>query len=1086
MGLTRVAITRPVAITMLFLALAAMGIVAYLRLPVERFPPLSFPAVSVSVSYPGAAPQDVESLVTIPIENAVIGINGVSTITSTSSEGSSRVSMQFAEGSDVNAASIDVERKINQVRRQLPSDASDPSISKADFSAFPVMNISVSSNTLNLTDLTTIVNDQIQPLIQSVNGVADATVVGGAARQIQVRVDTNKLKAYGLSLNQVQTALANQNVGQPGGPIRTQTQVFNTRTIGLLQRPQDFNNIVISTPAGGGAAGAASTASQGAVALSGAANIVAGSTSNQVVHLSDVATITDGPAPKYSFQRLNGKTSLGMSITAQSGVNGIQLANDIRSTLNKIQSSLGKTDIQFAIVNDQSIFTKAAVNDVERNLLLAILLTAAVLLMFLHTVRNTLMVLVAIPTSLVSTFLVMYFMGFNLDTMSLMALALLIGILVDDSIVVLENINRHLAMGKNPIQAALDGRSEIGLAAIAITMTDVVVYTPVAFMAGNIGQLFKEFGLTIVVATLFSLLVSFTLTPMLASKLLHGEALEHIAGNNPWAKFTRAWERGYNRIARGYRALLGHALNVRWLPVLVGIAMIGFLVLAVQTHVVGQEFTPKEDDNQFNVSISMPVGTAVNVTDGVTQQVEGWLKAMPEVKNIYTSVGGGFGGTSETNANIQVELVDKGQRSRTVFDISNQIAAMGLNVPGARIFSSVPSPLIGGGGGSNSINVVIRGQDQGVLQNLTRQVMQIVQDVPGTSQVRTGRVAPAPEYRAIVDPQRAADQGVTATTIAQTVRTAVQGVTATQFQPQGQNEVPVVLQLQGAETMTPDQLAAIPILTTKGTLIRLDQVATIVRSSSPSSISRYNRAREVEVQGSVVGRQVGDVLRDVQGKINELALPTGYTVTIGGQGTQLNAAYAALLQAMLLSIILMYMLMAALYESFIYPFAVLLCLPVALVGAFLGLIAVGDTINIFSLIGMIMLVGLVAKNAILLVDYANTLRRRGMSRREALMEAGPTRLRPILMTTTTLVFAMIPLALKLGDGAESRSPMAVVVLGGMITSTLLTLVLVPCAYTYLDDVQNFVLRRRKEPAPRLALDSPAPMMMAGGSEDAVD
>ena len=590
--------------------------------------------------------------------------------------------------------------------------------------------------------------------------------------------------------------------------------------------------------------------------------------------------------------------------------------------------------------------------------------------------------------------------------------------------------------------------------------------------------------MTIVVATLFSLLVSFTLTPMLATKLLRGEALEHIAGNNPWARFTRAWERGYARIARGYRVVLGHALNVRWLPVLIGIAMIGLVVAAVQLHVVGQEFTPKEDDNQFQVSIQMPVGTAVNTTDAVTQQVEGWLKALPEVKNIYTSVGGGFGGVSEQNANIQVELVDKGQRSRSVFDISNQIAAMGVNVPGARIFTQVPSPLIGGGG-SNSLNVVIRGQDLGVLQNLTNQVTQIVQSVPGTSQVRTGRTAPAPEYRAIVDPQRAADQGVTATTIAQTVRTAVQGVTATQFQPLGQDQVPVVLQLLGAETMTPDQLAAIPILTAKGTVVRLDQVATIVRSSSPASISRYNRAREIEVQGAVTGRQVGDVLRDVQSQLNELVLPVGYTVTIGGQGTQLNQAYTALLQALALSILLMYMLMAALYESFIYPFAVLLCLPVALVGALLGLITVGDTINIFSLIGMIMLVGLVAKNAILLVDYANTLRRRGVPRREALMEAGPTRLRPILMTTTTMVFAMVPLALKLGDGAESRSPMAVVVLGGMITSTLLTLVLVPCAYTYLDDVQNFVLRRRKEPAPRLAIDSGTPMM-AGGSDEAVD
>ncbi|MFI5267223.1 MAG: efflux RND transporter permease subunit, partial [Chloroflexota bacterium] len=775
--------------------------------------------------------------------------------------------------------------------------------------------------------------------------------------------------------------------------------------------------------------------------------------------LRDVAEVLDTTAFQSSYLRLNGDPAIGMSITVQSGVNAIKVATTIRDTLTALQGSMGANGVKFTIVNDQSVFTRAAVDDVQRNLYLAILLTACVLMVFLHTLRNTLMVLVAIPTSLISTFFVMYLLGFNLDTMSLMALALLIGILVDDSIVVLENINRHLAMGEKSWDAALNGRSEIGLAAIAITFTDVVVYTPIAFMTGNIGQLFREFGLTIVAATLFSLLVSFTLTPMLASRLLKGESLEHIAGRGPWAALTRWWERGFSRVGRGYRWLLERALNVRWLPVLVSFGMLALVISFIPLHVVGTEFVPQEDDNLFNVNIQMPVGTALAATDMAVRQVEGQILKMPEVKSAYVNVGGGgFGGGSEQNASIAVGLVDKSKRRASVFELVTRVRQMGASIPGMQLRTSVPSPLVGGGG--SPIGLFIGGQDYGQLQALTNQVIDIVQNTPGAIEVRTTRIAPAPEFRAVVDTERAADQGITAQTIANTLQTAVEGLVVSELRPTGQNQVDINLQLKGAENLTPDQLAALPVLTTKGTVIRLDQVASIVRSSSPSQIARYNRQRAIEVQGNVSGRSVGDVLRDIQAQTSKLTLPVGYTMTLTGQGSHLNVAFAALAQALALSIVLMYMLMVALYESLIYPFAVIICLPVALVGAFFGLIVAGDTINIFSMIGMIMLVGLVAKNAILLVDYTNTLRNRGVSRREALLEAGPTRLRPILMTTMTLVFAMLPLALKLGAGAESRSPMAVVVLGGMISSTLLTLVLVPCAYTYLDDLQTFLTRRR--------------------------
>jgi hydrophobic/amphiphilic exporter-1 (mainly G- bacteria), HAE1 family len=1063
MGLTRVALLRPVAITMLFLALAAMGLVAYTKLPVDRFPPISFPTVRVSVNYPGAAPEDVEALVAEPIENAVVGVNGIDTIESQSNQGSANVTVNFLEGTDVNQAAIDIQNQLSQVQKNLPPGASFPSIRKANVNSFPVMNVAISSDRLKPQDLADTVNNNIAPLIEAVPGVADATPTGEATRQIQVRVDSAKLAAYGLSLSQIQSAIAAYNVQIPGGPVRTTTQVYNTRSTSLALQPSDLVKIPVNPTTGGAAAAAASaapTASSSSVSLSGAANIVTGSTNNQLVHLGDVAQVLDTTATQSSFARLNGQPAVGMSITAQSGANGIKLAGDVRDTLNKLQGSMTSDGIVFHVNSDQAVFTRAAVDDVQRNLLLAIVLTAAVLMLFLHTLRNTLMVLVAIPTSLISTFFIMYLLGFYLDTMSLMALALLIGILVDDSIVVLENINRHLALGEKSWDAALNGRSEIGLAAIAITFTDVVVYAPIAFMSGNIGQLFREFGLTIVAATLFSLLVSFTLTPMLASRLLKGESLEHIAGIGPWARFTRAWERGFVRLGHFYRRLLAHALNVRWLPVLVGFGMLALVISFIPLHVVGTEFVPQEDDSQFNVSITMPVGTALAVTNQVTQQLEAYLQKQPEVSSVYATVGGnGFQGSSEQSGSIAVGLVDKSQRKKTVFDLVNEVRRFSASIPGAQVRTNVPSPLVGGGG--SPVDVVIGGSDFGQLQAITQQVLNIVQNTPGAVEARTSKIAAAPEFRAVINVDKAADEGVTPQVIGNTLQTAIQGLVVSEYRPAGQNQVDILLQLRGAETMTPDQLAAIPILTSKNTIVRLDQVASIVRSSSPSQIVRFNRQREVEVQSNVSGRPVGDLLRDITAQTRQLQLPVGYTISIQGQGSQLDKAFGALTQALALSIVLMYMLMAALYESFIYPLAVILCLPVALVGAFLGLMAVHDTINIFSMIGMIMLVGLVAKNAILLVDYTNTLRRRGMSRREALIEAGPTRLRPILMTTMVLVFAMIPLALKLGNGAESRSPMAIVVLGGMITSTLLTLVLVPCAYTYLDDFQNLVLRRGK-------------------------
>jgi HAE1 family hydrophobic/amphiphilic exporter-1 len=1036
MGLTRVAIQRAVTIIMLFGALIVMGWTAYGKLKVDRFPAVTFPAIRIGVSLPGAAPEDVALLVTKPIEDSVVGLSGIDGINSTSSEGQSNITVRFVEGSDVNQAAIDIERKMNALRGQLPSGASAPTIEKFDPSDFPIMSINV-SGPQSLEQLYQISNDVIQPRLQSVLGVADASISGGIISEVQVQLDPAKLASYGVSVAQVNQAIAQENVTLPGGNFITGPQESNVRTLGLFQSLDSLRNLMIVNAASGN------------------------------VRLQDLGTVVQTHKPITRYQRYNGRDAVGISITKQTDANSLDTRDAVLAAIATMnRQRVLPPGATISVVNDTTIFTREALYDVKRDLIIAIILCSMVLLVFLHSMRNTGIVLLAIPTSLISTFLVMYFLNFTLDTISLMALALLIGILVDDSIVVLENINRHLHMGEAPRDAALNGRSEIGLAAIAITLTDVVVYAPIAFMAGNIGKIFKEFGLTIVAATLFSLFVSFTLTPMLASRLLRTHkstesADEEFSGRGPWWWFTRKWEHGYERLTRGYRKVLIGALAARPLVVLLGVLSVVVAILLIRLNIVGTEYAPQEDNNQFSVNITMPVGSSVTVTDAAMQKMENALRAMPEVKNVFSTVGGGGDSAQQARGRISVDLVDKGQRTRTVWQITSQVRAVGKTIPNAIVTTQVPSVLFGGFG--SSITMRITGPDIDTLGQVAAQAQQIVEQTPGTTEVQNSGQLGEPELRAVLDRQRMADNGITATQVGNAVRTLVAGTVVSQYQPEGGAEVDITVVGKDVSQFDQAKLEAVPLINSKGQPIRLGQVAHVTTVRGPSQVTRQDRNPVITINANVNGRSVGDVNREITTKLRPLQaqLPPGYSIGLFGQAQQQSTAFAAILSALVLSVILIYMLMAALYESFIYPLAVMFSLPAALFGAFGGLWLTGNTFNIFSMIGLIMLMGLVAKNAILLVDYTNTLRARGLARREAILQAGPVRLRPILMTTATIVFAMIPLALKFGAGSESRAPMAVVVLGGLLTSTLLTLVLVPVMYTYLDDFQNLLLGRER-------------------------
>jgi HAE1 family hydrophobic/amphiphilic exporter-1 len=1070
MSLSRLAVTRPLAILMLIVGLVLMGGVAYTRLKVDRFPNISFPAVFVSIPYPGASPSDIEELVAKPVENAVAGLSGIDSMTTTSSEGFLSASVRFVEGTDTNQAALDVERRLAAIRTRLPTDVGAWSVSKADIQALPVMNVALSGQR-SLGEIYTIANETILPRLQAVAGVADVTISGGLVREVHVKVDPDRLRGYGVTLQQVQTALQRENQSSPSGRLTEGTLSSSIRTTSAFRDIEDIRNVNITQQVGAGGAAAAAAAAS-------------------LVRLKDVAAVEDTFAEQTRIQRYNGADAVGFTITKQTDANGVQVADNLKTALDTIQRTL-PADMKLTITTDTSIFTRKSLSAVINDLYIAAALTAIVLLLFLHAWRNTLIVLLAIPTSLISTFLVIYFMGFSLNIISLMALALTIGILVDDSIVVLENISRHLENGEAPREAALRGRSEIGMAAIAITLVDVIVFLPVSFMSGNIGRLFKEFGVTIAAATLFSLFVSFTLTPMLASRwLTHHDA----ESRNPLKSFGRLWDRGYDRLAAAYRSSLAIGLKMRWAVVVLSFATLGGSYAMLRFNLIGSEYAPSEDDGLFSVNVTMPAGTSLQGTDAVVRQVEAVLTRIPEVEGIFATVGsgGGFGGgsTASRSANMSIRIKDKHHRSRSVFEVVADVNRQLPRVPGAQIRALPPNNPLSGGGGAG-INIRILGDDMAKIEQIASQAEEMVRTTPGAFGVQNNALARDPEVRAVLNRERLMDARINADTVAQTMRMMVGGTVVSQLRPESGTQIDIRVIGNERSRVTPSQLATVPLRAADGTIVRLDQIAELRNDTGPARIQRTDRQRVVEVSAAVNpnaqgGRPLGDVVRDARAKTNTIPLPEGFQLNYAGQAQQQETAFATLLQALSLSIILVYMLMVALYESWLTPLAIMFSLPVALVGAFLGLYLTGNTFNIFSMIGMIMLMGLVGKNAILLVDFTDTLRKRGLARTEAILEAGYTRLRPILMTTCTVVFAMLPLALKLEEGGESRAPMAVVLIGGVISSTLLTLLLVPAVYTILDDGKLLVERMLRRPvqrahAPAHAVGSVAPV--AGGSQD---
>ncbi len=1089
MGLTRLAIRRPLTMLMIILAVVVLGVRSYTLLQVDRLPKSDLPYVTVVVVYPGAAPEDVAERVVKPIEDAVAGVTGLANITAAANENVGAVILEFQQGIDGAQAAMEVDRAVSAIRRVLPEEIQPPSVLQANLSAVPIMQI-VLSGAQGADALFELARDDLKPALESVPGVASVNISGGRAREIHVDADPTRLAAYGLPIEALQQALALANVSAPAGSVDQAGQRYAVRSVGRFGSLTDIEDTIV--------AGGPSPIPLPEGLLPKAPS---GMDTSGLVYLRDVAAVDEDRAEAARLVRYNGRDGVLLKIVKTADANAIQVADAVRERLGvaAFQSAL-PPGASADVVVDDSKFTRQAVAGVQEDLILAILITGLVMLLFLHTIRSTVIVLLAIPTSIIATFLVMWALGFSLNTLTLLALTLTIGILVDDSIVVLENIERHLHMGKPAAQAALDGRSEIGLAAITITLVDVVVYLPVAFTSGIIGQFFRSYGLTIVAATLFSLLVSFTLTPMLAARWLRPPAEERPEPRGTlrgrivalpfrpigwlWGQFCRAWDAAFAWLIRFYGAILRLVLRnpfTQSLVVLIAAGALAAGIWLVVSGVVPSEFVPYQDDGQITVTLKMPAGSNLATTDQAVQRMERIIRTqVPETAAILTTVGtsgGDFLGTvnSPNAATILVQLVDRQDRRRSTGDVVAALRPLLAAVPDADAFLNVNALI---SAMPTGVYIQVHGPDQDALHDLARQVEAVVKHVPGVKDIRSDAADRAPETRILVDRDRAKELGLSPGQIAYTLRLALTGNAAGTYKPEGaERPVDIVLRADDATRADLDRILDLPLGYLSGQQVRLGQVATVAQAQAPGSISRANRENTLTVTAGGSGRGDADMANAIEAALkSQVAFPPGYGYTLAGATEVQRDSFSQLSQALALSILLIYMLLVALYQSWLQPLAIMFSLPVALVGAFGGLLVTGNTLNTLSLLGVIMLAGIVTKNAILIVDFTNVLRRdHGYARKDALVTAGRLRLRPILMTTAAIVFALSPLLFGQGAGAEIRAPLAAVVIGGNITSTLLTLILVPVVYNAFDAGGEKVRRafRRLFAAPQEPVATPA-------------
>ncbi len=1051
--LAEICVKRPVFATMIIFSLVTVGAFSFFSLGVDLFPKIDFPTITITVVNPGASPEEIETEVTDKIEEAVNTVSGIDELRSTSIEGISQVFVQFVLEKDVNVAAQEVENRVQTVIPDLPDTAEQPTVQKLDTDAAPVLRIVVSAPT-NLRDVTEVAKNQIKERIESINGVGQVSIVGGRERQINVWVDPDKMRSYNVTAAEISNALATQNVEFPSGRIDGGQTETSVRTVGKIKKPEEFGNIVVTTRG------------------------------NYQVRIKDLGYVEDGAEELRTEARLNGQPAVTLIVSKQSGQNTVAVAQELKSRLKEIEASLAADkqfkDYRIQIIGDNSIFIENSLHAIEEHLIVGGILAAVVVFLFLWNLRTTFIAALAIPTSIISTFALMYAMGYTLNSITMLSLTLMVGIVIDDAIVVLENIYRFIEeKGMSPYQAAIEGTREIGLAVLATTLSLMAVFVPIGFMQGIVGRFMSSFGLTAAFAVGVSLLVSFTLTPMLAARLIktpkekeaavdekppleiHGDGM--IENRQPQAPKQPhdSKQRGfYKYIDNSYTWLLKFSMAHRWLIVL--LCVLVFISIVPLFAFVGKNFLPVDDQSQFEISIRAPEGYSISATSQLFERIATDVRKLEGVSDTLTTIGGGQQ-QIVNNGTIFVRLSDIGERSLSQEDLMVKAReVLSKNYADLNLRTGVQPVAAFSGGGQRNANVqfLISGPDLKKLEEISAVMLEKMKTIPDAVDVDSTLISGKPEVRLTVDRDTAADLGVSVGSVSQALNTLVAGTEATTF-TQGTDQYEVrVRAINNFRTDVEGLKRLLVPSTTLGT-VSLDRVVKVSNGTGPSSVDRLNRQRQVTLLANTKpGGSATSITAAMDGFVKDLNLPAGYTTGYVGQSKELGKSLFYFMLAICLSFIFMYIVLAAQFESFIHPVTILLTLPLSIPFGILSLLLTGQTVNIFSGLGLLLLFGVVKKNAILQIDHTNHLRETGMSRYDAIIQANRDRLRPILMTTIALVAGMIPLVVSTGAGAGTNRSIGVLVVGGQSLCLLLTLLAVPVFYSLFDDATEWHIFNR--------------------------
>ena len=1019
-------IRRPVFTTMVVMLLVVFGVSAYPSLGIDLYPDIEFPIVNVTITYTGASPEEIEGLITKPVEDAVSSVSGIKTLSSVSREGISMTTIEFELGTNAKLAANDVREKVAGVRRRLPDEIDEPVTQRFDITAQSIMTFSLASDTRERGEIRKIAENVVKDELQRIDGVAEVNVYGSGNREIYVYVEPAKLEAYNVSFQSVYDIVNSYNYNTPGGRVKANGNEMTIRTIGKFTSVEDIGKIVVSLQQG------------------------------RVIRLSDVAKIVDGWAEERVYARTQGTPSVLVSVQKQSGTNTVNVAERVKQEMERLKGIL-PADVKVSIVRDSSVYIRDNVDDVMSSLLLGGFLAVLITFLFLRDWRATVIAGISIPTSIVATFFLMKAMGFTLNNMSLLALSLAVGILIDDAIVVVENIVRHIQEGATPLEAAGSGTSEIALAVFAATLSLLAVFVPVGSMGEIIGQFFKQFGLTVAFAIAFSMFVAFTMVPTMSAYWLRPVDYKAIPTN----RFGRGvkvvldrWEYWFEALSKSYVALLRWALKRP--KKILALAFLTLLVNLMLVPFIGFEFQPTYDSGEFSIGISAPAGTSIDKMKELVEPVEKEVMAIPELESAFLILGSGR--QPPYKASMGIKLTPSSNRSRSMTKITDELRAKLRNNKALKL--SVQIAQISGRGDVRPLQIALRGPDLTILTGYAQSLADQMKLIPGTADVDYSSEQYEPEVIVKFDPVRAGEVGLEPTSAGTVIQMAFLGLATKNQYTAGDKDYIIRVQMPEHLRRDINDVANMRISSKTGVFVRLGDVADVSLSSGPTQIDREDRQRQIIVYSNAVGVSVGDLVQKVTALIPGLNMPLGYSHKFVGQAKLMAESFGVIAQALLMAIILIYMVLAAQFESYIHPLTIMLSLPFAMIGALLGLLIGGHTINIMSLIGVILLMGLVTKTSILLVDYTIQLREEGVPIIDALIRSGSVRLRPILMTTISTILGMLPLALGIGAGAELRASMAVAVVGGLITSSLLTLVVVPLAY-YLIDRFQLGLRNKK-------------------------